>query len=195
MRKKARHAGQWWPQRDILHGNHCDRVSRAAESDAQLEGLLSLDDLDYARLGWTVHPFLKVVELDGVSYSHFFYNPLTGRPYGGQAMARLKTIGHSFTMGHQQILDYATRYVSGRSQHALICGTAYLHDETYLGWQGNCQWRGIIVCRDVIGGSYSPAFMSLDYLCRKYESMELPDFVWQKYGRRYMSGESWDEAA
>lgn len=194
-RRKSKHASQWWPQRDILIGNHEARITRAVDQDAQLEGLLSLDALNYRQLGWTVHEFLKPTEIDGVSYSHYWANPLTGRPYTGHAMNRLKQLGHTFTMGHQQVLDYAVRFVAGRSQHALVAGSCYLHSEHYLGWQGNAQWRGIIVCHDVIGGSYSPMFVSLDYLCRRYEGTEIADFVQQKYGRTYLGGESWDEVA
>ena len=38
---------QWWPDRHILIGNHEDRITRATEDDAQLDGLLSLDALAY----------------------------------------------------------------------------------------------------------------------------------------------------
>ena len=70
-------------------------------------------------------------------------------------------------MGHQQVLDYATRYVAGRSQHALICGTLFTcMMRTYLGCRrANAQWRGIIVCHDVVGGSYSPIFQSAWIIC------------------------------
>lgn len=172
---------QWWPERHITLGNHEARISRATEDDAQLDGLLSLDALDYARSGWKVHPFLVPVALDGVSYCHYFYAPKTGRPYGDQAHARLKQIGHSFTMGHQQTLDYAVRFVTDgdvtRSQHALIAGASYLHDEKYLGPQGNAHWRGIVVCHGVQHGSYAPMLVPLDYLCRRYERMSLEDFM------------------
>lgn len=174
---------QWWPERHILLGNHEDRITRAAEDDAQLDGLLSLDALNYAELGWTVHPFLKPVFLDGVAYAHYFANPMTGRPYGGMVLTRLKTIGHSFTMGHQQTLDYALRFVAGKSQHGLVAGACYLHDEDYKGWQGNAHWRGIVVKHEVRDGSYDPMFVSLDYLCRRYEGMELAEFLTKK-GRK-----------
>jgi hypothetical protein len=96
------------------------------------------------------------------------------------ALTRLKTIGHSFTMGHQQTLDYAVRYVNDRSQHALIAGACYLHDEDYKGPQGNKHWRGIVVCHQVEQGSYDPMFVSLDYLCRRYEEQPLEQFQ-QRY--------------
>lgn len=158
----------------LLRGNHEDRITRAVESDIQLEGLLSLDHLDSR--DWEVHPFLEPVTIDGVVYAHYFYNPMTGRPYTGQNVElRLKTLGHSFTMGHQQTLQYGIRFVAGRSQHALVAGACYQHDEDYKGPQGNAHWRGIVVCNNVEQGSYDPMFVSLDYLCRRYEGVRLSD--------------------
>jgi hypothetical protein len=113
-----------------------------------------------------------------VAYSHYFYNPNTGRPYAGEnLLLRLKTIGHTFTMGHQQGRRYVDRAVGGRLQHGLVLGTTYLHDEKYLGPQGNTYWRGIVVCHQVEQGSYDPMFVSLDYLCRRYEGKRLGEFL------------------
>jgi hypothetical protein len=179
-RKRSKHA-PWLPERHILLGNHEDRINRAVESDAQLEGVIGTDDLIYAETGWQVHPFLKPVELDGVFYAHFWANTMTGKPLGGSASARLNKLGHSFTMGHQQVLDYGIRFVKGQSQHGLVAGACYLHDEDYKGYQGNAHWRGIIVCHEVRDGSYDPMFISLDYLCRRYESATLIDFMKKKY--------------
>lgn len=172
---------QWWPERHILMGNHEDRISRATEDQAQLDGFLSLDLLNYERSGWTAHPYLKPVFLDGVAYCHFFANPMTGRPYGGAALTRLKTMGHSFSMGHQQTLDYALRTVHGpdgpHTQHALVAGACYLHMEDYKGVWGNDHWRGIVVCHDVVNGSYNPMFINLDYLARRYAGMPVNDYL------------------
>jgi hypothetical protein len=166
---------KWLPEKHLLRGNHEDRITRAAESDAQLDGLLSLDQLE--SFDWAVHDYLVPVTIDGVVYAHYFYRPLTGRPYSGQAITRLKELGHSFTMGHQQTLDYAVRFVNGRSQHGLIAGAYYTEDEDYKGPQGNAHWRGIVVCHEVEDGSYSPMFVSIDYLCRRYEGKRLVEYM------------------
>lgn len=176
-KQRANKHAQFLPERHFLLGNHEDRITRAINDDSKLDGTIGLDDLNYKKLGWTVHDFLRPVEIDGVHYAHYWANPMSGRPYGGGVAARLKTIGHSFTMGHQQTLDYALRFVAGRSQHGLVCGSAYLHDEDYKGPQGNAHWRGIIVKHQVCNGSYDPMFVSLDYLCRRYEGKTLNDFL------------------
>lgn len=169
-------ADQWWPERHFLFGNHEARITRAANDAPELEGLLTLDDLDTQ--GWNRHDFLKPLWLDSIGYCHYWYNPNTGRPYSGENLyARLKTIGHSFTMGHQQTFSYAHRAVGSVRHHGLVLGTSYLHDESYLGPQGNNYWRGIIVKHQVENGMYDPMFVSFDFLCRKYEHMPLNVFM------------------
>ena len=175
-RRRAAKERQWWPTRRILIGNHEDRITRAVNDDAKLEGVLSLDDLNYKDHGWQVHDYLEPVSIDGLAYAHYRYNPMSGRPYSGMIETSLKTIGHSFTQGHQQTLMYGIRYVGAQSQHGLVAGSCYLHDEDYKGPQGNAHWRGIIVCHEVQDGSYDPMFISLDYLCRRYEGMRLTDY-------------------
>lgn len=184
---KANPEKAYSPELHLLRGNHENRIVRAADDQGFLDGTVTLDDL--ISPGWAVHDFLDVVDIDGIRYSHYFANPMSGRPYGGQAATRLKTIGCSFTMGHQQVFDYATRSVAGGTQmhHGLICGACYLHDEGYLGPQGNLQWRGVIVCNEVENGNYDIMTVSLNYLCRRYEGVSLAEFL----GERYPDG--WQE--
>lgn len=170
---------KWEPRRVILRGNHEERIQRACEADAQLDGALSFDDFNDVAWGWEPHDFLEPVEIDGVMYAHYFANPMTGRPYGGQSIdARLKTIGYSFTMGHQQGLHRGMRSLTnGHRVQGMIAGSCYLHDEDYLGPQGNNVWRGLVVCHQVERGEYDAMEVSLDYLCRRYEGVRLSEFV------------------
>jgi len=177
-KRMARKDG-WTPELHFLFGNHENRVNRAVEQDAQLDGLLSLDWMDTR--GWERHDFLAPLYLDGVTYAHYFYNPMNGRAIGGMIETRLKTIGRSFTQGHQQTLMYGLRpaWTDGKPSfhHGLVAGACYLHDEDYLGPQGNTYWRGIVVCHGVEGGTYNPMFVDLDYLCRRYEGVTLEEFA------------------
>jgi len=158
------------PTMILVMGNHESRIERHVEANPELSGLLSYDNLKYKEFGWEVHDFLKPVIVDGVSYVHYMANPMTGRPYGGTAMNVLKNVGESFTMGHKQTLDVATRFLpaSGRQQWAVIAGAYYAHSEDYKGHQGNHHWRGVIVKHNVRDGSYNPMFVDIDYLRRKY---------------------------
>jgi hypothetical protein len=168
---------RWKPELHFLLGNHEDRINRACNDNAQLDGALSLDDIDTR--GWMRHGFLEPLTLDGVSYAHYFIAQNTGKPLAGDnAELRLKTVGTSFTMGHQQGRKWAERQIAtGRRQCALILGSTYLHDEEYRGPQANGNWRGIAVCHQVENGQYDPMFVSLDYLCRRYEGQTLAEFL------------------
>lgn len=156
----------WDPRKVYCYGNHDIRISRAVNDNPQLAGTISLDDLDTS--DWERHEFLKPVVINGVAYCHYFYNPMNGRPIGGMIETRLKTVGHSFTQGHQQTLMYGVRPVAGKMHHGLVAGAFYAHDEKYLGPQGNDPWRGIIVKHQVVDGTYDPMFVSMDYLARRY---------------------------
>lgn len=159
---------QWWPRRVLTLGNHEARITKAIEQDPRLEGTISLGDLPYTEKGWEVIPFLEPIEIDGIFYVHYWYNPLTGRPWTGSTENMLKTIGHSFVQGHRQTLQYSIRFVAGRSQHGLIAGACYLDDEDFKGPQGNSHWRGVVVMHEVFQGSFDPMFVSLNYLKKRY---------------------------
>ena len=148
-----------------------------------MEGFMSIDDLGYEDFGWKVHPYLEVFEADGVHYSHFFCNPLSGRPYGGENIGiRLKNIGFSFVMGHQQTYQVGVKCLNnGQRIRGLVQGAAYLHDEKYRGPQGNSEWRGIFMLHEVNNGDYCLMEVSLDYLCRRYERMALWEYMKIKY--------------
>lgn len=157
------------PRLVMLRGNHENRIERAIEGDAKLDGFMGYHQFNDVSLGWEPVPYLKPITIDGISYAHYFYQPFTGKPYSGTAHTKLKNIGHSFTMGHVQGLDIATRTLDSGAMHwGLVAGSCYLHDEEYKGPQANGHWRGIVMCHEVKEGAYNPMIVSLDYLRRRY---------------------------
>lgn len=182
---KHRLGPRYAPDKRWLVGNHEYRIVRAAEDNAQLDGAVSLDHCEVPK-GWRRHDFLEVAFIDGVGMSHYFANPMTGKPIGGMIETRLKTIGHSFTMGHQQVLLTGMRYIQGpdgpRQQRGLVAGSCYLHTEDFKGPQGNAHWRGVIIKHEVADGEYDLLEVSLDFLCRKYEGVPLAEFMLEQYG-------------
>ncbi len=158
---------QYKPDMHLTLGNHEQRIQRAIESQAELEGLLSYNDLPYE--DWTVHDFLKPVVIDGVMYVHYLANPMTGKPYAGTALNQLNKVQHSFCVGHKQTLDVASYFTPlGKQTWGIVAGAFYQHDEDYKGYQGNAHWRGVVMLNDVHEGSFDPMFVSLEYLKRRY---------------------------
>lgn len=156
------------PRLVITLGNHDNRITRAVDSDPKLDGVLSIADLQYEEFGWEVHPFLSVVNINGVCFSHYFTSGVAGRPV--TSPNTLITKKHvSCVMGHVQQDGIASQYTAeGKRITGIFAGACYLHDEDYMGPQGNVHWRGVWMLNDVKNGSFEPMQLSLDYLRRKY---------------------------
>jgi hypothetical protein len=167
-------------------GNHEDRILRAIENSAEFEGLFGIEDLEYEDFYDHVHDFLQPVYIDGVAYCHYFYPPGSSKAYNGESIiTRIKNIGFSFTQGHQQGLMHGNRHlINGQTIHGTVCGSCYLYDHGYIGPQHKKHWKGIICKHEVSNGSYDIMPVSLNYLCRTYEGMDIPDFLMKKYGRK-----------
>jgi hypothetical protein len=153
------------PKQVMTLGNHEDRITREAEANPKFVGALSVSDLDYESFGWDQYQFLRVVEIDRVSYSHYFTSGVMGRPVSSAA-ALLRTRHASSVMGHVQMLDLA---IHPKTQHiGLFAGLCTLHNENYLGPQGNDTKRGIWMLHEVHDGTFDPMFVSLGFLKRRY---------------------------
>jgi hypothetical protein len=159
------------PRMILTLGNHEQRIQRHVDANPELYGFLGYDNLLYQEMGWEVYDFLKPVIVNGVTYCHFMANPMSGKPYGGTAQNILQKVGESYSVGHKQTLDVATRFLpaSGKQQWGIVAGACYPHNEGYKGHQGNIHWRGIIIKHNVSNGSYNPMFVDLDYLKKKYQ--------------------------
>lgn len=165
--RKTKHK-TYTPELHLTLGNHENRINRAVNLDAKLDGILQVEDLGYIGVGWQVYPFLDVVVIDGIAYSHYFTSGLLGRPVT-TAQACLNKKHMSCIQGHQQGLQIATGHKADGSQlTAVIAGSFYEHDEDYLGPQGNKHWRGVLVLHDVKDGEYDLMPVSLKYLKEKY---------------------------
>jgi hypothetical protein len=157
------------PQKVFLLGNHEERLSRYLNHNPELIGMLGYEDFELEKRGWEVHDFLKIVNIDGILFSHYFANPMSGRPYSGKAASLIQRIGKSFVMGHRQELDFTCRELcDGTRQIGIVAGAFYQHDEGYKGYQGNKHWRGVVVLNEAVNGWADPMMVSVDYLYRKY---------------------------
>lgn len=185
-RRRLKHRIRWTPRKVICLGNHEVRADRVAENNPKLIGTVGSDDCDTR--DWERFPFLKVVDIDGILYSHFFQSSHSARPIGGSIVNKLTKIGASFVHGHQQGLDMGTKIMgNGKTWWGIQAGSCYTHIEPYRGAQGQRHWRGVVVLNEVANGEHCPMPLSLDYLCRKYEGMPLREF----HNLKYPSG-NWD---
>jgi len=160
---------QYHPRMVLTLGNHENRIHRAVNDDPKLEGVLSVDALGYEGFGWEVVPFLDVVVIDGVAFSHYFVTGLMGRPVTSAAACLTKK-HQSCIQGHQQGLQIATGYkADGSLLTSIIAGSCYEHDEPYMNWQSNHHWRGFLMLHEVNEGAFDLMPVSLSYINKKYD--------------------------
>lgn len=156
------------PRMIMTLGNHENRINRAVDNDPKIEGLISVKDLGYEGFGWEVYPFLDVVVIDDIAYSHYFPTGIAGRP-ATTANAQLSKKHMSCVAGHQQGLQIATAHrADGRRLTSIIAGSCYEHNEDYLGPQGNKHWRGCLMFHEVNDGQFDLMPVSLDFLNKRY---------------------------
>ena len=165
------------PEIHFAVGNHEDRITRA-ENSAEMRamgGFLSLKETilePLQELDVHTHNYLDIFVLDGICYSHYFVNPtsLFANPIGGTIESKLKNLGHSFTMGHQQHKQSGELFTcTGERRRGLVCGRFYQDQHAYLGPQKNAQsWSGILMKHEVSKGDYDLMEVSMAYLLKEY---------------------------
>lgn len=166
---KRGHRERYHPDLHLTLGNHEDRITRVINEDSKLDGTISIEDLRYTEYGWTVHPYLQPVVLDGICYSHFFTSGVLGRPVTSARMLVQKK-HMSCVMGHVQNWEIHREVrADGKPVLGVFVGSCYNHNEDYLGPQGNSYDRGIWVFNEVKDGHFHPLYVSLSYLKKKYD--------------------------
>jgi hypothetical protein len=166
-RRRRGHRERWEPRKVFLGGNHEDRADRVARDDPTWEGVIGshkCETRDFERF-----PFLEIVDIDGIAYSHYFQNTKSKHAIGGTIPNRLSKIGRSFCCGHEQGMLYGMQQYPGSiRRHGLVAGSFYQHCEGYRGPQGRDEWRGIVILNEVADGDYCVMPLTLNYLREKY---------------------------
>lgn len=155
------------PRMLLTLGNHENRIDRAINNNPTLDGLISVEDLEYAK-DWEVYPFLHPVFVNNVGFNHYWPVGAMGRP-AGSAAAIINKLHMSCVAGHQQGKQVAYgKRADGKPICAIIAGSFYLHDESYMDRLSNRHWRGLLVMNEVNDGHFDELFLSIEYLERKY---------------------------
>lgn len=162
---------QYKPELVYLSGNHDWRIQRAVNDDPKLDGTIGIEDRDLSE--WTHIPFLVPYVVHDVVFCHYLVSGVAGRPISS-AQQLLTKRHQSCVVGHQQGRQVATAFKADGSQiTGIIAGSAYLHDEEYMGAQGNKHWRGVVMLNEVQNGTFDEMFVSLDYLQRRYSDANM----------------------
>ena len=171
---RVRKAKKRLPRRIRLIGNHEQRIDRCLDLHPELTGVVGYESLqlpqyydDIVRYEGTTP---GVIEVDGVSYAHYFPNGLMGRPMGGehQAYTLLAKRHSSSTQGHSHTLDFCVRTAANKRLMGLVSGCFQDYESPWAGQINKLWWRGCFVKRNVEDGSYDLEQISLDTLRKEY---------------------------
>lgn len=172
IRERKKKQPKFW----MLHGNHEYRIQRAIDLDAvHLDGIISTDDLSYREYRWEVVCYSGsspgILELDGITYSHYFTSGVMGRPIGGEhpSYQMLTKQFKTTTQAHIHTTDYCVRTdAQGKHVQALVAG-CYI--DYYADWAGHANdlwWRGVIFKDKIDDGNYDPSWISLKAIKDEY---------------------------
>lgn len=172
----VRSAKKAMPRRVKLIGNHEERIDRIANNSPELDGVCSLDDLELKRFYDEVVGYEGLapgtVEIDGVTYAHYFVSGIQGRPLGGEhpAHSLLTKQFQSLTCGHSHIADLCYRTsAAGRKIIGCVVGCFLDYPADWCGKEiQKLWWSGVVVKRNVEGGVYDPQFISTNALKKEY---------------------------
>mgnify|MGYP003626413206 FL=1 len=164
-------------------GNHEDRINRIVNDSPELDGILSVGDLQYEEFGWEVYPYMDRVVVDGIAYSHCFASGVMNRPIGGEhaAAALVKKHYMSCTAGHSHLRDFAERTrADGVKIQGMVAGCYFEHQESYASTANLLWWRGVVLKHHVQEGQYEPQFLSIENLKHNYGRKKIKSDVVQE---------------
>lgn len=159
------------PRMIITWGNHEERIDRAAEAAAELEGTISKDDIKFKEYGWETYEFMEIVAVDGIHYSHYFPTGVSGRPIGGEnaAASLLRKQYVSCVAGHSHLYDYAERTrADGVKINGLVAGWYGTHRMGYAAATDHMWWAGVTMLDDVKAGDYDLRRISIQRILKDY---------------------------
>ena len=157
---KARlHQKSYKPKYYMTLGNHEDRVSRATNSNPELDGAISIDDFQYKKFGWKCTPFKRSLTIKGITFSHYFTTGVSGRPISSVHVghALISKLHCSAVQGHSHLYNHAEQTKPDGQKVFGLSGGCYSHPKYSEGWCQDTEfqwWRGVIMLEGLDGEGY-----------------------------------------
>jgi len=156
-------------------GNHEHRITRAIDLSPELDGAISMRDLDLSSYYDDVVDYTGgtpgTIEIDGVTYAHYFVGGIAGRPLGGihagYAIATKKF--SSATCGHSHLFDTSWHVdLQGRPVIGTVVGCYQDYNNEWAGEVAELWNRGVVIKRHVENGGYDLQWIRLSSLKKEY---------------------------
>lgn len=176
---KFRHMKRRKPYRVGIMGNHEYRITKAVAENPRIEGKnygISLKHLQTDHWYDEYHEYVNeapaLVDIDGITYSHFIASGSLGRAVynkhlGSALLERLScsvTVGHNHEWHHYSKLDARPYPIHGCS-----VGCYKGKEETWAGHSNAKWWRGVVLKEEVENGHYDIKQFSINWLRKHYK--------------------------
>ncbi len=175
MWRRVRRRKKGMPRSVFCIGNHEHRIYRAIDLQPELEGAIGYNDLQLNDYYDDVVDYEGCtpghIEIDGITYAHYFISGVAGRPVGGEhpASSLVTKKLSSATCGHLHLADWSTRMaLNGKRLMGCFVGCYQDYVSDWAGVISNLWWSGVVVKKNVEDGCYDPEFVSLDRLKKEY---------------------------
>lgn len=163
------------PRTIVLEGNHEQRIERALDLSPELQGTIGFNDLDFSTYYDDIVRYdgstPGIIEVDGISYAHFFISGVMGRSIGGlyPAASLLAKQHSSCTQGHSHLFDLSVQTnVKGEKLFGAVCGVYQDYDSSWAGNVNRLWHRGVLIKHNVENGNYDPQWVSIEALKKTY---------------------------
>lgn len=172
------HAGQAGKdaKKIILEGNQERRATKAVEERPELEGTITLKDLQrekyYDRVVGYAGSSPGQIRQNGITFAHFIPN-MMGRAIQSvhHAHALINKTHGSVAVGHSHCFDFKIHPTNNSKKlFGLVAGCFIEARQTWAGVNNNLWWRGVCVLRDVQAGQYDLQTISLNSLKAEYSN-------------------------
>ena len=168
------------PFRIGFEGNHENRIKKAIAHDPRLEGSkygISFGHLQTDHWFDEYHEYQysapAIATYDGVSYAHYFSSGNFGSAMSGihHAYGLLQKRNSSAVCGHSHKRSvYFKDDAYPNPIVGMVVGCYKGKDEGWAGQANREWWRGVVIMREVEGGSFNPQFVSMSALAKEYSS-------------------------
>lgn len=178
LRHLFRHHKRKRPHWVGLEGNHENRIKKAVSLDPRIEGDRLGISFKHLQTEYWFDEYCEyensapgILDLDGVSYAHYFGSGNYGTPVSGRhhAYTLLANRGHSSTCGHSHKRNiYFKDDAHPRPIIGAVVGCFKGKEESWAGQSNRDWWKGVLIKRNIEQGVYEPEFVSMKRLEEVY---------------------------